>query len=1171
MKLQTIIAIICIFTHLAIAQTENYSITCPENTLLGVFSCEDVGDIPRRPGSIEEAMAPPYNIQIEGDIPSNLAVAAEDNGSIFFCEENLRMVTREIIFHLYEFEPWFTPLNEVARCSFTIETTVDTEPIGFIAPADELAPCNPFESYPGEVTFTGEDCFDIDQTNAFFTDQIKVEEETTFVVRTWQTTDACGNLADEQEQIITIDCERNSDYTIICPENTFLGTVSCFNVNEVPDQANTIEEAMAPPYNIQIEGDITNDIRAFTIDDGVIFYCESDPRIVNRNVIIYKDVNVNFVWDVGEEIGGCNYTIETERSPFPDFTAPADIEIDCGVEPDPENTGDYSDVETGCPVIDGYNIQFQDSVTINGNITTIKRTWQANILCDYLEKTQTITINCEPGNNFTINCPENTFLGVYDCNNMLEVPDIPNLIEEAMAPPYNIQIEGGITSDIRVNIDDDAPVFFCEDNARVVNRNVLIYKDLNYNFVYDIGEEIGSCSYTVETIPDLSPPEFMAPPDIEIPCGLNTDPDITGDVFTASDNCGGLHNPYIDFYDEIEEGDIITITRTWTATDYCGNSPEPQIQIITINCDSENDYTITCPENTLLGVYDCNNINDIPDIPYSVEEAMATPYNIQIEGEITSDIRVFTEDDGTVFYCPDDPRTVNRNIIIYKDFNFNFVWDIGEEIGICNYAIETIPDETPPQIIIPPDIEIACGVEPETRNTGDVSNYDDDCQRTNFDPVFYADELIVNDNITTILRTWIAFDACGNETAPQIQTITINCETQNDYTITCPENTLLGIVDPCKNIRIDPIFQIEEAMAPPYNILIEGDIPERLRISIQDDNTIFVCEENARIVNRKLTFYEDVNANYIYDDGEEVGVCNFTIETEVYLTVPEFTPPPDIELDCGTGTGPEITGDVTVVQFECTNISDGVEVYFSDVETTEGNITTIQRTWTAINFCGIEFEQMQTVTINCDSENDYTITCPENTILGTFGCEDIDGIPPPINTIEEAIAPPYNIQIEGELPPSTQVITEDNGSIFFCEENLRVVTREVIFCGGYFGCGGFEPYEILARCSFTIETIANVSIPQFTAPPDIEILCDDDRSPINTGDVNEVEVNCFLADGFELFFADTETMQGDITIVNRTWMATNACGDTSTQIQTITVNCQPVCTPPSAGTFNCGN
>jgi len=71
-------------------------------------------------------------------------------------------------------------------------------------------------------------------------------------------------------------------------------------------------------------------------------------------------------------------------------------------------------------------------------------------------------------------------------------------------------------------------------------------------------------------------------------------------IVTASDNCEGGNSPFIDFYDEIEAGDITTILRNWTATDFCGNSPEPQIQTITINCEN-----VCIPPN--VGAFECGN------------------------------------------------------------------------------------------------------------------------------------------------------------------------------------------------------------------------------------------------------------------------------------------------------------------------------------------------------------------------------------------------------------------------------------------------------------------------------------------------------------------------------------------------------------------------------------
>jgi len=221
MKLQTIIALCCLCIQLSLAQNTDYTITCPENTFLGTFSCTNIDDVPDPVNMLEAAMAPPYNIQIEGELPINARVTTVDSGPIFFCESDARVVTREIIFVTGQggFEGGY---NELARCSFTIETIPDLTPLDFIAPADYEANCDDPENYPSEVTFTGDDCFTLSQENAFNTDETVVEGNNSIITRTWNTTDICGNISEPQIQIITINCAP----TCVPPA---VGTINCGN------------------------------------------------------------------------------------------------------------------------------------------------------------------------------------------------------------------------------------------------------------------------------------------------------------------------------------------------------------------------------------------------------------------------------------------------------------------------------------------------------------------------------------------------------------------------------------------------------------------------------------------------------------------------------------------------------------------------------------------------------------------------------------------------------------------------------------------------------------------------------------------------------------------------------------------------------------------------------
>jgi hypothetical protein len=106
----------------------------------------------------------------------------------------------------------------------------------------------------------------------------------------------------------------------------------------------------------------------------------------------------------------------------------------------------------------------------------------------------------------------------------------------------------------------------------------------------------GTDSLTITV--DTQIPLITCPPDITIECNSSTDPDSTG-FATATDISDTL--TIIDYSDMIMAGACPqegTITRTWTATDTCGNSATC-VQIITID-DSEAPIFVNCPPNLTI-------------------------------------------------------------------------------------------------------------------------------------------------------------------------------------------------------------------------------------------------------------------------------------------------------------------------------------------------------------------------------------------------------------------------------------------------------------------------------------------------------------------------------------------------------------------------------------------
>lgn len=107
------------------------------------------------------------------------------------------------------------------------------------------------------------------------------------------------------------------------------------------------------------------------------------------------------------------------------------------------------------------------------------------------------------------------------------------------------------------------------------------------------------------TIQDIMGPDITCPSDLTIECDESNDPSNTG-MATATDDCD--LNPTIDYSDMVTPGDCPseeTITRTWTATDYCGN---------TSSCVQTIEVVDSTPP-----VIECNNPDTIkpPDVPIS--------------------------------------------------------------------------------------------------------------------------------------------------------------------------------------------------------------------------------------------------------------------------------------------------------------------------------------------------------------------------------------------------------------------------------------------------------------------------------------------------------------------------------------------------------------------------
>lgn len=301
-----------------------------------------------------------------------------------------------------------------------------------------------------------------------------------------------------------------------------------------------------------------------------------------------------------------------------------------------------------------------------------------------------------------------------------------------------------------------------------------------------------SCEQTI-TVIDSTPPVITCPVDTSVECGSSTDPSATGSA-TATDNCDLM--PTIGFTDSVEPGECpqeFTITRTWTATDDCGN---PNQCVQTISVVDTTDPVITCPGDTSV---ECGSPTD----PGATGSASATDNCDMVVAIGFSDL--VTPGD-----CP-------------QEFTITRTWTATDDCGNTDQCIQTISvvDTTDPVITCPGNTSVQCNTPTDPSVTGSATATDN-CDMTV--SIGFSDGITPGDcpQEFTITRTWTATDDCGN-TDQCVQIIEVADTT--DPVINCPTNVEVqcgsptdpnatGSATATDNCDLDPAISHSDVQTP---------------------------------------------------------------------------------------------------------------------------------------------------------------------------------------------------------------------------------------------------------------------------------------------------------------------------------------------------------------------
>ena len=762
----------------------------------------------------------------------------------------------------------------------------------------------------------------------------------------------------------------------------------------------------------------------------------------------------------------------------------------------------------------------------------------------------TATDNCDADVEITYsevrtdgNCPDNytltrTWTATDNCGNASTQTQVIT-IQDTTDP-----VLSGVPSDITVECDNvpDAASPTATDNC---DADVEItYSEVrtdgncpdNYTLTrsWTATDNCGNASTQTQviTIQDTTDPVLSGVPgDITVEC--DNVPDAASP--TATDNCDAdVEITYSEVRTDGNCPDNYTLTRTWTATDNCGNA-STQTQVITIQ-DTTDPVLSGVPGDITV---ECDNV-----------PAAASPTatdNCDADVEITySEVRT----DGN---CPDN-YTLTRS------------WTATDNCGNASTQTQviTIQDTTDPVLSgVPGDITVECDNVPAAASPTATDNCDADVEIT------YS-EVRTDGNCPdnyTLTRTWTATDNCGNAST-QTQVITIQDTT-------------------------DPVLS-----GVPGDITVECDNVPAAASPTATDN----CDADVEITYSEVRTDGNCPDNYtLTRSWTATDNCgNASTQTQV-ITIQDTTDP--------VLSG--VPGDITV---ECDNVPDAasptatdncdadVEITYSEVRT-DGNCPdnyTLTRSWTATDNCGNASTQTQVITIqdttdpvlsgvpgditvecdnvpaaasptatdNCDADVEITYSevrtdgnCPDNyTLTRTWTATDNCGnasTQTQVITIQDTTDPvlsgvPGDITVECDnVPAAASPTATDN-----CDADVEITYSEVRTDGNcpdnYTLTRSWTATDNCGNASTQTQviTIQDTTDPVLSGvPSDITVECDnvpDAASPTATD-------NCDA--DVEITYSEVRTDGNcpDNYTLTRTWTATDNCGNASTQTQVITI------------------
>ncbi|KJD34251.1 hypothetical protein PK35_00005, partial [Tamlana nanhaiensis] len=430
--------------------------------------------------------------------------------------------------------------------------------------------------------------------------------------------------------------------------------------------------------------------------------------------------------------------------------------------------------------------------------------------------------------------------------------------------------------------------------------NIIITRTWSFT---DSCNNTSSVSQTI-TVKDSTGPVLNLPQNVTAECSDDLTPIAFGSA-TATDNCDP--NPVITFEDVTTNGacaGTYTITRTWMATDSCGNVTTA-------------DQTISVSDTTAPEFDQTNLPSNI------VVECDAVPTAVTLTAtDNCSSATVTVEDEITAGNC-DQNYTITRT------------YTATDDCGLTNTHIQTITvqDTTPPEFIeaLPlANIVVECDAVP----AAETLTATDTCGSAT---VTVSDNRTDGDCINnyTIARTWTATDECGLTTS-FTQNIIVQDTTAPTFNETMPRDI---------TVECDAI--------PDAETITASDNCGDATVTVVDTTTSGNCPSNY-IITRVWTATDEcglttshIQTITVQDTTAPVPTSTFEEVLDVSCTDIPDAPSIAFEDNC--------SANVTVSFEEVSTFQDNVYENYQ-----------ITRTWTVMDECANQAVYTQTLNVTLD-------------------------------------------------------------------------------------------------------------------------------------------------------------------------------------------------------------